>query len=152
MKLEDTSNLGDLDVNFFEYCIVEEKTFLPAEKVKVKIPKLTISTRDGELNVTDGILVNDDECKPKVGTTPVKIMEAIYVKTFSGLELSKSAVITKKECGCRVVNHTLIRDCLGDNKTFIDGHIVEAYLPKGAQMIVCFMEKNINDAYLTNFL
>ena len=152
MKLEDTSNLGDLDVNFFEYCIIEEKTFLPAEKVKVKIPKLTINTRDGEINVTDSILVNDEECKPVVGKTPIKIMEAIYVKTFSGLELSKSAVVKKEECGCKVVNHVLIRDCKGDNNTFIDGHIVEAYLPKGAQMIVCFMEKNINDAYLTNFL
>ncbi len=160
MKLEDTSNLGDLDVNFFEYCIVEEKTYLPADRVKVKIPKLTISTRDGELNVTDGILVNDDECKPKVGTTPVKIMEAIYVKTFSGLELSKSAVVKKEECGCTFhpcggadfCTCSFTKDCKGDNNTFIDGHIVEAYLPKGAQMIVCFMEKNINDAYLTNFL
>jgi intein-encoded DNA endonuclease-like protein len=74
------------------------------------------------------------------------------VKTFSGLELSKSAVIKKEECGCYVSNHTLIKQCKGKNNTFIDGHIVEAYLPKGAQMIVCFMNGNINDAYLTNFI
>ena len=69
-----------------------------------------------------------------------------------GLLVAYYAVIKKKECGCKVVNHELIKDCLGDRTTFIDGHIVEAYLPKGAQMIVCFMNGNINDAYLTNFL
>jgi hypothetical protein len=151
MKSENTSNLSDLDVNFFEYCIIEEDTYLPADRVKVKIPKLTVNTSDGSLRADKTVLINDNECKPTVGSS-IKISEGLYIKTFSGLELSKSAIIKKSECGCKVVNHTLVKDCLGGNNTFIDGHIVEAYLPKGAQMIVCFMEKNINDAYLTNFI
>ena len=40
------SNVNKLEVNFFEYCIIEEKTYLPAETVKVRIPKLTTNTND----------------------------------------------------------------------------------------------------------
>jgi hypothetical protein len=159
MKLENTSNLSDLDVNFLEYCIIEEDTYLPTDRVKVKIPKLTINTSDGTLRADKTILINDNECKPTVGS-PIKITEALYIKTFSGLELSKCAIIKKEECGCTFhpcggadfCTCSFTKDCKGGNTKFIDGHIVEAYLPKGAQMIVCFMEKNINDAYLTNFI
>ncbi len=147
----DISNLNTMELNQLEYCTVAEKTFLPADTVKVRIPKLNVNTSKGKFKPQESILVNDEECKPKV-SGQIKLMDVIVVKTFSGLELSKSAVITKKECGCKVVNHTLIKDCLGDNTTFIDGHIVEAYLPKGAQMIVCIMNGNIDDIYLTNFI
>ena len=147
----DISNFNNIEINQLEYCNIYEKTYLPADTVKVTIPKLNIDTGKSTVRANESILVNDEECKPKV-VNPIKLEEYIIVKTFSGLELSKSAVLKKKECGCKVVNHVLIKDCLGDEKTFIDGHIVEAYLPKGAQMIVCFMNGNINDAYLTNFL
>lgn len=147
----DISNMSDIQINQLEYCIIAEKTYLPAETVKVYIPKLNIDTSKCTVRANESILVNDPDCKPKV-VNPIKLLDTITVKTFSGLELSKSAVLKKKECGCKVVNHVLKKDCLGDNMTFIDGHIVEAYLPKGAQMIVCFMDGNINDAYLTNFI
>ena len=147
----DISNLNTMELNQFEYCTVAEKTYLPADTVKVRIPKLNVNTNKGTVRAQESILVNDPECKPKV-SNPIKLMDVIVVKTFSGLELSKSAVIKKSECGCKVVNHVLIKDCRGDNKTFIDGHIVEAYLPKGAQMIVCIMNGNIDDIYLTNFI
>jgi hypothetical protein len=147
----DISNLNDIEINQLEYCIIAEKTYLPAETVKVTIPKLSVKTGKAKIPVNDSILVNDEECKPKVSGMVV-LSDTIVVKTFSGLELSKSSVIKKEECGCYVSNHTLIKQCKGKNNTFIDGHIVEAYLPKGAQMIVCFMNGNINDAYLTNFI
>lgn len=154
----DISNLNTMELNQFEYCTIAEKTYLPADTVKVRIPKLNINTSKGTVRAQETILVNDPECKPKVNN-PIKLMDVIVVKTFSGLELSKSAVIKKKECGCKLVGsggdictHQFVRDCLGDNTTFIDGHIVEAYLPKGAQMIVCIMNGNIDDIYLTNFI
>lgn len=154
----ETSNLNNLEVNFFEYCIVAEKTYLPAETVKVRIPKLNVNTNKEKVKADPSILVNDSACKPVISSR-IELDDYIIVKTFSGLELSKSAVIKKEECGCRLVgsggdycSHQFIRDCKGDNTKFIDGHIVEAYLPEGAQMIVCFMENNINDAYLTNLL
>jgi hypothetical protein len=152
------TNMEGIEINQLEYCTIAEKTFLPADSVKVRIPKLNINTSKGTLKPNESILVNDEECKPKV-SGKIKVLDIIVVKTFSGLELSKSAVIKKAECGCRlegsggdICTHKFIRDCKGDNKTFIDGHIVEAYLPKGAQMIVCFMNGNINDVYLTNFI
>ena len=140
----DISNLNNIEVNVLEYCTVAEKTSLPADSVKVIIPKLNVSTSKGTGKAQESILVNDPECKPKVSGS-IKMSDTITVKTFSGLELSKSAVITKSPC-----NHD--GPCRGGNKTFIDGHITSAYLPKGAKMIVCFMNGNINDAYLTNFL
>lgn len=158
MHYEMENNVTDFTVNTMEYCIIAEKTYLPAEEVKVYIPKLTIFTNKGKFKPDYSILCNDPECKP----TPsglVELTDTLTVKTFSGLELSKSAVIKKEECGCRLVGsggdictHSFIRDCKGDNTKFIDGHIVEAYLPEGAQMIVCFMDNNVNDGYLTNFL
>lgn len=154
----DLTNLYNNEINQLEYCTIAEKTYLPAETVKVRIPKLNVDTSKMTVRAQESILVNDDACKPTV-VNPIKLSDTIIVKTFSCLELSKSCVRKKKECGCRLVGsggdictHSFIRDCRGDDDTFIDGHIVEAYLPKGAQMIVCFMNNNINDAYLTNFI
>ena len=153
------SNVTKLNVNFFEYCIIAEKTYLPAEEVKVYIPKLTTNTYKAKVNANSTILCNDTECKPTVSGL-ITLTDTFTVKTFSGLELSKSAVIKKEECGCTFhpcggvdyCSCSFTKDCKGKNNTFIDGHIVEAYLPEGAQMIVCFMENNINDCYLTNLL
>lgn len=154
----DVSNMNEIKINQLEYCTVAEKTYLPAETVKVKIPKLSVNTNKGTVKAQQSILVNDSECKPTVSGS-IKLSDTISVKTFSGLELSKSAVIKKAECGCKltgsggdICTHQFVKDCKGKNTKFIDGHIVEAYLPKGAQMIVCFMNGNINDAYLTNFI
>lgn len=154
----DIDNIADLKVNFFEYCIIAEDTYLPAEFVKVRIPKLTTTTSKSTQQARSSILINDGECKPQTAGS-IKLSDTIVVKTFSGLELSKCAIIKKEECGCKltgsggdICTHQFVKDCKGKNTTFIDGHIVEAYLPKGAQMIVCFMENNINDGYLTNFL
>ena len=147
----DISNLNTMELNQFEYCTIAEKTPLPADTVKVRIPKLNVNTSKGKYKPQESILVNDKECKPTV-SGQIKLMDVIVVKTFSGLELSKSAVIKKSECGCYVSGHQLVKKCLGANNTFIDGHIVEAYLPKGAQMIVCIMNGNIDDIYLTNFI
>ena len=147
----DITNVNEIKIDVLEYCTVAEKTPLPAETVKVYIPKLTVDTSKATVRANKSILVNDEECKPTI-VNPIKLSDTIVVKTFSGLELSKSAVVKKSQCGCTVVNHELVKKCLGANNKFIDGHIVEAYLPKGAQMIVCFMNGNINDAYLTNFI
>lgn len=154
----DITNVNEIEINQLEYCTIAEKTYLPADSVKVYIPKLTVDTNKANVKANKSILVNDEECKPTV-VNPIKLSDTIVVKTFSGLELSKSAVIKKAECGCKltghggdICTHQFIKDCRGNNTKFIDGHIVEAYLPKGAQMIVCFMNGNINDAYLTNFI
>ena len=151
MNNEIENNVTEFVVNTLEYCIIAEKTYLPTDEVKVYIPKLTTFTSKGKVKPQYSILCNDPECKP----TPsglITLDDAIIVKTFSGLELSKSAVLTKEECGCYILDHQLIKDCHGDRDTFIDGHIKEAYLPEGAQMIVCFMDNNVNDGYLTNFI
>lgn len=141
----DISNLEELKINQFEYCYIAEDTPLPASSVKVTIAKLSVSTSKQTVKPQSSILINDPDCKPQA-TGSIKLSDTITVKTFSGLELSKSAVIKKSGC-----NHDGGK-CLGSNKKFIDGHITSAYLPKGAKMIVCFMNGDVNDGYLTNFL
>lgn len=123
------SNITKLNINFFEYCIVQENTRLPAETVNVKIPKLTTNTSKGKIYPKSTILINDSDCKPKTSGA-ITLSEGFRVKTFSALEQSKSAIA--------------VRDS--------EGNILYYYLPKGAQMIVCFMENNMNDCYLTNLL
>lgn len=125
----ESSNINKLNVNFFEYCIVQEKTPLPTETVKVKIPKLTTSTNKGKVRANFTILINDSDCKP-IQSGSITLSDSIIVKTFSGLEISKSVVKKYDEFG----------------------NLISMYLPKGAQMIVCFMENNIDDCYLTNML
>lgn len=125
----ESSNINKLNVNFLEYCIVQENTPLPAKTVKVKIPKLTTSTNKGKVRANFTILINDSECKPTQSDS-ITLSDSISVKTFSGLEISKSTVKKYDEYG----------------------NVISSYLPKGAQMIVCFMENNIDDCYLTNML
>lgn len=122
-------NINKLNINFFEYCIVEENTRLPASTVRVRIPKLTTSTSKGKVYPKSTLLVNDVECRPTTSGA-ITLTEGFVVKTFSALEQSKSAIT--------------VRDS--------DGDVLYSYLPKGAQMIVCFMENNVNDCYLTNML
>ena len=55
----ESSNISKLNVNFFEYCIVQENTPLPTNKVKVKIPKLTTSTNKGRVRANFTILIRD---------------------------------------------------------------------------------------------
>lgn len=123
------NSISKLNINFFEYCIVQENTRLPATTVNVKIPKLTTNTNKGKIFPKSTILINDSECKPKTSGV-ITLSDGFKVKTFSALEQSKSAIAVK--------------DSLGN--------ILYHYLPKGAQMIVCFMEGNVNDCYLTNML
>lgn len=158
MDLEMGNNVTKLSVNMFEYCIVAERTYLPTNEIKVYIPKLTTNTKKGTFNVPSTILCNDAECKPDV-KGPIKLTDTLTVKTFSGLELSRSAILKKEECNCRlegsggdICTHRFVRDCRGDETKFIDGHIVEAYIEEGTQMIVCFMDNNVNDGYMTNFI
>ena len=138
MNIDIENNVTEFEVNTVEYCIIAEKTELPATEVKVYIPKLTTFAKKGKEKPDYSILCNDPECKPKPKGL-VELTDTLTVKTFSGLELSRSAVLFKEECGCYVSNHQLVRICHGDRYKFLDGHITSAYLPKGAQMIVCFI-------------
>lgn len=132
------NNIENIDVNHFEYCIIEEDVKLPVDSIAVSIPKLTLNTSKKETVPRSSLLINAPECKPQI-TSKVKLNNTFRVKTFSGLEHSKSAIkkVIKTSCG---------PECDGTCVKY------DYYLKKGTQMIVCFMNNNINDAYLTNFI
>lgn len=126
----DVNNITNIEVNQLEYCILEETIILPVKKVRVKVPKLTIKTESSRSFPNTSILVNDAECKPK-RMNAVELSTGISLKVFSNLSSSNSVkkrIKTKKPL------------------------TYEYYIPKGTQMIACFMNNNINDGYLTNFL
>ncbi len=126
----DVNNITDIEVNQLEYCILEETIILPVKKVRVKVPKLTIKTESSRTFPNTSILVNDAECKPR-RMNAVELSTGITLKVFSNLSSSNSVkkrIKTKKPL------------------------TYEYYIPKGTQMIACFMNNNINDGYLTNFL
>lgn len=124
------NNLSNININLLEYCILEETVTLPIDHIQVSIPKLTYETYSGKVKANSSILINDNECKPKTLGTIV-LSTGIQLKTFSNLESSKS-----------VKTRVISKEPL----------ITESYLEKGTQMIACFMNNNINDGYLTNFI
>lgn len=124
------NNITNITVNLLEYCILEETVVLPVDYVQVSIPKLTYETSSGKARANSSILINDDSCKPKT-TSTILLSSGIRLKTFSDLKSSKS------------VKYRLINE---------ETQEYEAYLEKGTQMIACFMDSNINDGYLTNFI
>ena len=126
----DVNNITNIEVNQFEYCILEETIILPVVSVKVNVPKLTINTESARIYPRTSILVNDAECNPK-RMNAIELSTGITLKVFSNLSSSNSVkkrIKTKKPL------------------------TYEYYIPKGTQMIACFMNNNINDGYLTNFL
>lgn len=125
-----TSNITNIDVNQLEYCTLEETIILPVSSVRVNVPKLTLKTESGRIFPNTSILVNDTACKPK-RMTAVELSTGIKLKVFSNLASSNS-----------VKRRVKTKDPL----------TYEYYIPKGTQMIACFMNNNINDGYLTNFL
>lgn len=123
-------NITDIEIDQLEYCIVEEDVKLPADNVRVSIPKLTLDTSNGKTYPITTMLINDPDCKPKT-LGPVVLTTGIVLKTFSNLESSKSVHAVK----------------ISDEPV-----IYQYYLRKGTRMIACFMNKNINDGYLTNYI
>lgn len=126
----DVNNITNIEVNQLEYCILEETIILPVTHVRVNVPKLTLNTTSSRTFPNTSILVNDVACKPK-RMTAVELSTGIRLKVFSNLASSNSVkkrVKTKKPL------------------------TYEYYIPKGTQMIACFMNNNINDGYLTNFI
>lgn len=123
-------NISNIKINHLEYCILEEDVKLPTNSVRVTIPKLTHDTSSGKMFANTSILINADECKPK-SLGSIVLSKGITLKTFSDLQSSKS-----------VVSVVVSKDPL----------VYNYYLKKGTRMIACFMDNNINDGYLTNFI
>lgn len=123
-------NITDVQIDQLEYCIIEEDVKLPTNSVRVSIPKLTMDTTSGKTYPNTTILINDPACKPK-SLGPVVLTRGIILKTFSGLQSSKSVDVVQVDD---------------------DPVVYHYYLRKGTRMIACFMNKNINDGYLTNYI
>ena len=124
------ANISNIEVELLEYCIVEETVKLPVSRIKVSIPKLTVNTSSGKTYPKSTILINDNACKPKISGNVI-LSNGLVLKVFSDIYSSKS--IDKVQVSEDPVTY-------------------EYYIRKGSRMIACFMDKNINDGYLTNFI
>lgn len=140
-------NLSEVELNQFEYCYLAEDVHLPATTAKVYIPKLMPFAKSAKPSVNNSLFINDSECKPNVNNK-VSSTDYYTVKVFN-MDFTKVSTKTKTVyASCKVPcseHGTHIGKC-----NHVD-HYVE-YLPKGKKMIVCFMDNNVNDPYLTNFI
>ena len=123
-----TNNLSDVTLNMLEYCYIAETVDLPLSKVKVTIPKLMPFTSSSKPVVTSSIFINDNECKVSISRN-LKTTEYLTIPVFN-------------------VDFTRVATTVRDN----EGNVIRRYLPQGKKMIVCFMENNVNDPYLTNYI
>ena len=126
----DRINISEIQLNQLEYCILEETIILPVTTVRVSVPKLTMNTNSSKTYANSSILINDNACKPKK-MSAIELSTGIQIKVFSNLSSSNSVK----------------RRIKTENPL-----TYEYYIPKGTQMIACFMDNNINDGYLTNFI
>lgn len=126
----DRINISEIQLNQLEYCILEETIILPVTSVRVSVPKLTMNTNSSKTYANSAILINDNACKPRK-MSAIELSTGIRIKVFSNLISSNS-----------------VKKRIKTEKPLA----YEYYIPKGTQMIACFMNNNVNDGYLTNFL
>lgn len=122
------NNLSDVALNMLEYCYVAETVDLPLTKVKVTIPKLMPFTSSSKPVITSSIFINDSSCKVSTSKN-LKTTEYLTIPVFN-------------------VDFKKVAETVEDG----EGNVIRRYLPKGKKMIVCFMENNVNDPYLTNYI
>lgn len=123
-----TSNISDVTLNMLEYCYVAETVNLPLTKVKVNIPKLMPFTSSSKPTITSSIFINDTDCKVSISKN-LQTTDYLTIPVFN-------------------VDFTRVATSVVDD----EGNVIRRYLPKGKKMIVCFMENNVNDPYLTNYI
>lgn len=125
---EYVNNLSDVSLNMLEYCYIAESVDLPLTTVKVNIPKLMPFTSNSKPVITSSIFINDSSCKVSI-SKKLKTTEYLTIPVFN-------------------LDFTRVAKTVYDS----EGNVVRRYLPKGKKMIVCFMENNVNDPYLTNYI
>lgn len=137
MSISYDTNINKFEVNMFEYCTLMKELKIPgAKSAYIKIHKLMPYCKKDKKFSPDTIFVNDKECKPKVSkslelSNYVKV--SIFNSSFNGLGKPIYKTITDED---------------GETIKLQVGSII----PKGTLMIVMFMDNNINDGYLTNFI
>ena len=132
MSISYDTNINKFEVNMFEYCTLDKDLKMPGSKYAyVKIHKLMPYCKKDQKFSPDTIFVNDTECKPKVSKsfeTSDSVKVSVFNSSFNGL----GKPIYKTIEGIKIQ--------------------VGSIIPKGTLMIVMFMDNNINDGYLTNFI
>ena len=137
MSISYDTNINKFEVNMFEYCTLMKDLIVPgAKNAYVKIHKSMPYCNSGEKFSSDTIFVNDDECKPKTSNS-FKVSDSVKVAIFDTSFNGIGKPIYKTITCC---NGQTIKIQVGSK------------IPKGTKMIVMFMDNNINDGYLTNFI
>lgn len=140
-------NLSEIELNQFEYCYLAEDVNLPATTAKVYIPKLMPLAKKEKPTINNSMFINDAACKPTVNNN-VSSTDYYIVKVFN-MDFTK--VSTKRKTIYAKCEHECPDHGVHTCECNHVDHYIE-YLPKGKQMIVCFMDNNVNDPYLTNFI
>lgn len=138
MGMSYDTNITNFEVNMFEYCTLMKDLRLPESKnAYVKIHKLMPYCNENEETTSDSIFINDSECKPNINGS-FTTSDSIKVSIFNLASFEKLG---------KAIYSTMV-DQEGTTVQVQTGTII----PEGTKMIVMFMDNNINDGYLTNFI
>lgn len=149
MDMSYETSITDFKINLFEYCTLMEDIVIGKDSTaKVKIHKLMHYCNEGDYRTSNSIFINDSDCKPPL-TGTVSLTDAINVTIcdvpcygWTGKplykEIPKEITIT--------YNHTSHKHIVKLKKQ------IGTKIKKGTLMMVLFMDNNINDAYLTNWI
>jgi len=131
------SAITDFQVNMVEYCTVAKDIVLPGTtSAYVKIHKLMPYCVENKEKTSSSMFVNDEKCEIVLEGT-VEISNAIKVSLFDAAYDNLGKPIYSKAV-----------DQEGSTITVQTG----TKIPKGTTMMVLFMDNNINDGYLTNWI
>lgn len=131
------SAITNFQVNMVEYCTVAKDIVLPGTtSAYVKIHKLMPYCVENKEKTSSSMFINDEKCKIVLEGS-VKISNAIKVSLFDAAYDNLGKPIYSKAV-----------DQEGSTITVQTG----TKIPKGTTMMVLFMDNNINDGYLTNWI
>lgn len=131
------SSINNFQINMIEYCTLKKDLIFPgAKNAYVKVHKLMPYCNKNTETTNNSMFVNDKECEVELEGS-IKISDAVKVSLFDAPFDDLGKAIYSK-----------VKDQEGTTVSIQTG----TKIPKGTKMLVLFMDGNINDGYLTNWI
>lgn len=131
------SAITDFTVNMVEYCTLVKDIILPGTtSAYVKIHKLMPYCTEINQKTSSSMFINDEDCEVILEgslTMSSSIKVSLFDATYDNLGKPIFSKVVDQE-GSIITVQTGTK------------------IPKGTQMMVLFMDNNINDGYLTNWI
>lgn len=137
MGINYDTNITNFEVNTFEYCTLMRDLYPSSTRAYIKVHKLMPYCNEATITTSNSIFINDPECRPTLSNS-FQTSDSVQVGLFASL---KNTTLGEPIYGSMI-------DQEGTRVQIQVGGVIR----KGTMMIVMFMDNNINDGYLTDFI